>query len=133
MTLSVHNSMFPKRKKTGNTKKAQAFMFSRRSNMGFTTRSVRAKQIHKVMKTWIYAPINSRILFFNNGMMFIGCPLWFSGSVLVRRISCGKRGMYGVQAAFLVFRRPQQPHCRHAYRLAESNIRTESSLHIVHS
>ena len=68
--------------------------------MGFTTRSVRAKQIHKVMKTWIYAPINSRILLFNNGMMFIGCPLWFSGSVFVRRIACGKRETHGVQAAF---------------------------------
>ena len=90
MTLSVHNSMFPKRKKTGNTKKAQAFMFSRRSNMGFTTRSVRAKQIHKVMKTWIYAPINSRILFFNNGMMFIGCPLGLREVFLFGGFHAGK-------------------------------------------
>lgn len=62
-------------KKDWKYQESASLLFSRRSNMGFTARSVRAKQIHKVMKTWIYAPINSRILFFNNGMIFIGCPL----------------------------------------------------------
>lgn len=99
----MHNSMFPKRKKTGNTKKAQAFMFSRRSNMGFTARSVRAKQIHKVMKTWIYAPINSRILFFNIGMMFIGSPFGLREVFLFSGFHARKRGTHGVQAAFLGF------------------------------
>ena len=77
-------------KKDWKYQESVSLLFSRRSNMGFTARSVRAKQIHKVMKTWIYAPINSRILFFNNGMMFIGCPLGLREVFLFGGLHAGK-------------------------------------------
>lgn len=68
--------------------------------MGFTARSVRAKQIHKVMKTWIYAPINSRILFFNNGMMFIGCPFGLREVFLFGGFHAGKGNAWGAGCFF---------------------------------
>ena len=77
-------------KKDWKYQESVSLLFSRRSNMGFTARSVRAKQIHKVMKTWIYAPINSRILFFNNGMMFISCPLGLREVFLFGGLHAGK-------------------------------------------
>ena len=82
-------------KKDWKYQESASLLFSRRSNMGFTARSVRAKQIHKVMKTWIYAPIKSRILFFNNGMMFIGCPLGLREVFLFGAFHAGKGNARG--------------------------------------
>ena len=87
-------------KKDQKYQQSSSLLFSRWSNMGFTARSMRAKQIHKVMKTWIYAPINSRILFFNIGMMFIGCPLGLREVFLFGGFHAGKRGTHGCRLLF---------------------------------